>query len=101
MQKNAAQFVCNNYNCCTSLSDLVSTMEIRRLAQQASMFYKIQNGLLGIPFPPVVIANPKHKGIILRALTKPGPDQIGLTKPGSDCIRLKKPGPDPKKIGSP
>ena len=30
-------------------------------------------------------------------LTKPGPDRTGLSKPGSDCVRLTKPGPDPKK----
>ena len=27
VQKNAARFVCNNYNCCTSSSDLVSTLD--------------------------------------------------------------------------
>ena len=68
VQKNAARFVCNNYDRSTSSSDLVSTLdwdtlEIRRLAQQASMFYKIRNGLVGIPFPPVVIPNPRHNGM--------------------------------------
>ena len=68
VQKNDARFVCSNYDRSTSSSDFVSTLdwdtlEIRRLAQQASMFYKIRNGLVGIPFPPVVIPNPRHSGI--------------------------------------
>ena len=56
VQKNAAWFVCNDYDRCTSSSDLVSrldwdTLEIRRLAQQASMFYKIRMVLSAFPFP--------------------------------------------------
>ena len=68
VQKNTARFVCNNCDRSMSSSDLVSTLnwdtlEIRRLAQQASMFYKIRNGFVGITFPSVVIPNPRHSGM--------------------------------------
>ena len=59
VQKNAARFVCGDYRRTTHSSDLVhhlgwDTLEHRRLLHQASMFYKIRNGLVRIEFPKCV-----------------------------------------------
>ena len=60
VQNQAARFVCNNYDRTASVSSMVQSLEwdtlaTRRLVNQCSMFYKIRNGLVNIPFPPCVI----------------------------------------------
>ena len=59
VQKNAARFVCNDYNSATSTSALVSflgwdTLEHRRLFNQSVLFYKFHNGLVNCKLPDSV-----------------------------------------------
>ena len=59
VQKNAARFVCNDYNSATSTSALVSslgwdTFEHRRLFNQSVLFYKFHNGLVNCKLPDSV-----------------------------------------------
>ena len=59
VQKNAARFVCNDYNSTTSTSALVSslgwdTLKHRRLFNQSARFYKFHNGLVNCKLPDFV-----------------------------------------------
>ena len=59
VQKNAARFVCNDYNSATSTSALVSslgwdTLEHRRLFNQSVLFYEFHNGLVNCKLPDSV-----------------------------------------------
>ena len=59
VQKNAARFVCNDYNSATSTSALVSSLgwdnlEHRRLFNQSVLFYKFHNGLVNCKLPDSV-----------------------------------------------
>ena len=61
LQKNAARFVCNDYNIATSTSSLVKslgwdTLEHRRLFNQSVLFfYKFDNNLINCQTPSPVI----------------------------------------------
>ena len=59
IQKAAARFVCSDYRNSTTSSSLVSSrkwdcLHTRRILTQCTLFYKIQNQLVAIPFPPIV-----------------------------------------------
>ena len=59
VQRRAARFVYNDYSCYNSVSFMINSLgweslEQRRLTNQACMFYKIYNGLVGISLPPEV-----------------------------------------------
>ena len=59
VQQAAARFVYRDYQRTTSVTSLFNTLgwdslHSRHLASQLSMFYKIQNNLVNIQFPPVI-----------------------------------------------
>ena len=59
VQRAAARFVYRDYRRTTSVTSLINTLgwdllHSRRLASQLCMFYKIQNNLANIQFPPVI-----------------------------------------------
>jgi hypothetical protein len=63
IQNSAARFCCRNYHRTQSVSELVTrlkwdTLQKRRQLADLAMFYKIENGIVRIPFPPAVAAIP-------------------------------------------
>jgi exonuclease III len=63
VQRRAARFVCGDYRRTTSVTSLLHqlgwvSLEHRRLLAQATMFFKIQSGLVDITFPQSII--PSH-----------------------------------------
>ena len=61
VQRAAANFVVGDYQRRSSVTAMLSrlewdSLEIRRRLRDASMFYKIFNGLVNIPLPPVIVA---------------------------------------------
>ena len=60
IQRRAARFVYNDYSRYTHVTHMINslgwvTLENRRLYQQMQMFYKIQQGMVGITFPNDVV----------------------------------------------
>ena len=61
VQRAAARFVVGDYQRRSSVTTMLSrlqwdSLEIRRRLRDASIFYKIFNGLVNIPLPPVIVA---------------------------------------------
>ena len=61
VQRAAARFVVGDYQRRSSVTAMLSrlewdSLEIRRRLRDSSMFYKICNGLVNIPLPPVIVA---------------------------------------------
>ena len=59
VQHRAARFVLHDYSRLSHVTPMINqlrwdTLEQRRLLYQLTMFYKIQQGLMGIPLPPEV-----------------------------------------------
>jgi hypothetical protein len=59
VQRQAARFVLNNYERTASVTQMLQLLEwdslaTRRLLNQCTMFFKIHNGLVNIPFPMIV-----------------------------------------------
>jgi hypothetical protein len=59
VQRQAARFVCNNYERTASVTQMLQRLEwdslaTRRLLNQCAMFFKIHHGLVNITFPIVV-----------------------------------------------
>ena len=60
VQHRAARFVLHDHSRLSHVTPMINqlrwdTQEQRRLLSQLTMFYKIQQGLMGIPLPPAEV----------------------------------------------